>query len=72
MPHVRITDTAATWILAQANELCRYALEGIEGEPALLDVVAHDSIVYRYLASSFIFLRSLAGIFREIPMITED
>lgn len=72
MKFVKISDTTVEWILEQGKHLVEYGLEGYDGERAVIDVVQPDSPVYRWVAATVMFIRSLVGIMNNVPMITEE
>jgi hypothetical protein len=72
MKFIKISDTAIEWILENGEHIVKYGLEGIDGDDAIIDVVRPDSPLYRYVCSTIMFIRSLVGIVKNMPMITEE
>lgn len=68
---IKLSDTTVEWIIEQGRHLVEYGLEGVDDEPAILDVVRPDSPLYRWVAGTVMFLRSLVGIVRNMPLIEE-
>lgn len=72
MKFVQISETTVKWILEEGDNLIRYGLEGLDGDDAIVDLVRPDHPLYRYVASTLMFIRSFVGIIRNVPMITEE
>lgn len=72
MKFIKLSDTSVEWILEQGKHLVQYGLEGYDGDPAVLDSVTPDSSIYRWVAGTVMFLRSLVGIMKNMPLIEEE
>lgn len=71
MKFIKLSDTSVEWIIEQGQHLVGYGLEGYDGERAVIDMVNHDSPIYRWVAGTIMFIRSLVGIVKNMPMIEE-
>jgi len=71
MKYLKISESTVLWLLEQGKHLVDAALEGVDGDSPIIDVVRPNSAVYPYMAAAVMFIRTIVGIAKNTPLIEE-